>query len=353
MQSNRVDIGVFVHNGRYYSAPGFVTFYTLDREGRTYTEEGRLVEIDYTAGSSVIDFDGVTDWSILMRTILDDGNSLGKRLLKERLGPKEEARLEEIASEYRPLGERRKESHQARQAAKEFLFESPYDSTHSVADRLLSDLNAIKDNARLYVEHSKTIDRLLEALPESRGKKTIRVRIEQLRELGIVNITDEGADITPLRGGHAAADLRLTGFERGLLQRLHLEILNNVFYADFLDQPATENFCDLTLTAAKPWCDFYHYAQDGTCLGWTRFADGKKVEFHADGNLILEKDSLGRTTTARTVIYRGNRANPRQRWELKWHAGDEIVEYTYQSPEDFAGTSSDQTKVEDPARLPK
>ena len=30
-------------------APGFVTFYTLDREDRTYNKEGRLVEIDYMA----------------------------------------------------------------------------------------------------------------------------------------------------------------------------------------------------------------------------------------------------------------------------------------------------------------
>ncbi len=47
MESNRVDIGVFVHNGDYYSAPGFVSLYYLDNELRTYDEQHRIVAVDY------------------------------------------------------------------------------------------------------------------------------------------------------------------------------------------------------------------------------------------------------------------------------------------------------------------
>jgi hypothetical protein len=47
-ESNRVDIGVFAHNGTYYSAPAFVCFYTLDNEKRTYDGEHRIQVIDYT-----------------------------------------------------------------------------------------------------------------------------------------------------------------------------------------------------------------------------------------------------------------------------------------------------------------
>ena len=50
LESNRVDIGVFVHNGAYYSAPGFVTYCTLDNESRAYDEKGRILEIGYSAG---------------------------------------------------------------------------------------------------------------------------------------------------------------------------------------------------------------------------------------------------------------------------------------------------------------
>lgn len=48
MASNRVDIGVFVHNGTYYSAPAFVSFYYLDNEKRQYDEQGNVRMIDYT-----------------------------------------------------------------------------------------------------------------------------------------------------------------------------------------------------------------------------------------------------------------------------------------------------------------
>jgi hypothetical protein len=47
IQSNRVDIGAFVHNGAYYSAPAFVTFFYLDHEKRAYDENHRIQTIDY------------------------------------------------------------------------------------------------------------------------------------------------------------------------------------------------------------------------------------------------------------------------------------------------------------------
>ncbi len=48
MQSNRVDIGVFVHNGTYYSAPGFVTFFSLDSEKRVYNDKHQIQSVEYT-----------------------------------------------------------------------------------------------------------------------------------------------------------------------------------------------------------------------------------------------------------------------------------------------------------------
>jgi hypothetical protein len=48
MESSRVDIGVFVHNGNYYSAPGFVCCYYLPNEKRFYDDENRIRVVDYT-----------------------------------------------------------------------------------------------------------------------------------------------------------------------------------------------------------------------------------------------------------------------------------------------------------------
>ena len=47
LASNRVDIGAFVHNGKYYSAPAFVTFFYLDNERRVYDAQQRISVVDY------------------------------------------------------------------------------------------------------------------------------------------------------------------------------------------------------------------------------------------------------------------------------------------------------------------
>jgi hypothetical protein len=47
IESNRVDIGVFVHNGDHYSAPAFVSFFFLDNEQRTYDQQQRIMSVDY------------------------------------------------------------------------------------------------------------------------------------------------------------------------------------------------------------------------------------------------------------------------------------------------------------------
>lgn len=48
LESNRVDIGAFVHNGKYFSAPAFVTFFTLDNEQRVYSDDGLIQSVTYT-----------------------------------------------------------------------------------------------------------------------------------------------------------------------------------------------------------------------------------------------------------------------------------------------------------------
>jgi YD repeat-containing protein len=47
IESNRVDIGFFVHNGIYYSAPAFVTFHYLDSETRVYDARKRIESVTY------------------------------------------------------------------------------------------------------------------------------------------------------------------------------------------------------------------------------------------------------------------------------------------------------------------
>lgn len=51
LESNRIDIGVFAHNGAGYSAPAFISYYTLDNEERTYDASGHIAEIRYTGAN--------------------------------------------------------------------------------------------------------------------------------------------------------------------------------------------------------------------------------------------------------------------------------------------------------------
>ena len=70
LESNRVDIGVFVHNGKYYSPPSFVTFFFLDHEARCYDEQGRILEIGYKMGQTTL---SVNDWSAFFALLSSTG----------------------------------------------------------------------------------------------------------------------------------------------------------------------------------------------------------------------------------------------------------------------------------------
>ena len=98
LESNRVDVGVFVHNGEYYSAPAFVTFLGLDDEARTYAGDGRVLEIGYGLGVTEV---SVANWTALLDLFKADAAGLGARLLKKRFKDEEIAAVLKIAQEYR------------------------------------------------------------------------------------------------------------------------------------------------------------------------------------------------------------------------------------------------------------
>ena len=47
IESNRVDIGVFVENEKHFSAPAFLSLTYLDNQKRVYDEDGRIQVVDY------------------------------------------------------------------------------------------------------------------------------------------------------------------------------------------------------------------------------------------------------------------------------------------------------------------
>ncbi len=98
LESNRIDIGVFVHNGVYYSAPAFITFFSFDSEARTYDEKGRVLEIGYGMGEATC---MVADWAAFFTAVNSDG--LAGKLL--RFTNEERGILATAGDEHRPLAE--------------------------------------------------------------------------------------------------------------------------------------------------------------------------------------------------------------------------------------------------------
>lgn len=49
MVSSRIDIGAFAHNGTYYSAPAFVSFYSPRNESRVYNDHNEIDSVEYLA----------------------------------------------------------------------------------------------------------------------------------------------------------------------------------------------------------------------------------------------------------------------------------------------------------------
>ena len=97
LESNRIDIGVFVHNGVYYSPPAFVTFYTLDNEARTYSADGRPLEIAYGSGTSSI---SIADWKAFFDALHTPSNSWQREFLWSQFTPGEISAFAGVSEEF-------------------------------------------------------------------------------------------------------------------------------------------------------------------------------------------------------------------------------------------------------------
>jgi len=72
---------------------------------------------------------------------------------------------------------------------------------------------------------------------------------------------------------------------------------------DYTDPAVKGNYVDPILDFSKDWRDEYHYADDGSLLGWSRIRGEDRQEFTGNGELILEKDAVGKPTKTTLVRY--------------------------------------------------
>jgi hypothetical protein len=385
MESNRVDVGVFAHNGSYYSAPAFVTFYSFDNEARTYDDKGKPIEIGYGMSDTelkVADFVklfaelgkdsvaakilGVTaeqrkEFSALAKAVEKLDKALAEATKKRQVA---EAARNKAADRFRKAEAARKKAKgedEVAAAEKEFReSKAEYDTQESYLaidrehvtkaekarnDALDSKREALKAGARPFVtqslltaansptwwnDHAKTLRARYDDKDNAPRRGRVDAARKRLVDLGVVKDgNDHALTFTPARSGSGDAADRLTAYEREQVKRFNAAVLTELILPGLVTAVSRTNFVDGRLTVPKAWRDVYR--PDG---GWTRYAPGAKpAEFTSEGWLVVKKDDKDRPAQARTVVYKQDPAPKGTRWvnpnPLRHAPGDELITFEY------------------------
>jgi hypothetical protein len=368
LESNRVDIGVFVHNGAYYSPPAFITFYTLDNEARTYGSDGRPIEIAYGAGATRV---WVADWNAFFEALESRSGSWPCSLLRKQFKAEEIAGLRKAAeafhkahavllaaqemqerakAESKPAGidakafqakqaaaaeEIRKLVQDAKQGEAQCLEKKMKPMNFSAADLAQKALNSMLKDPNLWSANITEVERVY----GSAGKEA-RQELDQVKEkFAAFGMADKSAGapfrVRLLNGDNSTAEL--TRCEKGMIERLNAVILSRLAFPGIVNSDWRANFVDYDIASAKEWRDVYRYAPDGTSLGWRRYQSGGILEFNAEGFLVTNRDSRDRCIRARGVKYYLDRDPNGRIVRVKFAPTDTIREYEYQGAHDWKG----------------
>ncbi|HEX3316191.1 MAG TPA: hypothetical protein VHR72_14940, partial [Gemmataceae bacterium] len=316
LESNRVDIGVFVDNGVYPSAPGFVTFHTLDSEGRLYDDQGRIREIGYGAGEVVCK---VTDWS---KWIAAAQEPVAAELLRltdaeRKLLVDVTPKLNAFAAELKSARESQKEAESRRQKAIEGAKKDP--TLEGARKKAEADVQAAQKTTQARM---KDFDEILDAhyepmplrrLAEKRVREAARSsdlekRLLDTKQWVHASVDSRGA-IESARQTYARLGFDVTvepasAFDGTERERYLALALTRVLFPGSLTAEFRPNYVDRRETAAKFWRDVYRYDAGGGLLGWTRHDGKTATEYGAQGCIVEKKDVLGRCIEGRGVEYR-------------------------------------------------
>jgi len=395
IESSRVDIGVFAHNGASYSPPALITFFAFDSESRSYDDKGRVREIGY--GMGVVDVQ-VKDWPRLMRLAKEDTPVLRvlplsdvarealaaavdscERLEQDLAAAREaeqaadmrwreaqaalrkarseaekpekdndsERQLEEAQAKVTKAGEARsaaqKKRQQAEDARNELLRKARPELAGSFESIVQTAIEQLLDDPHFAREHSEAIE---SAAGADRTNRVFEQEWKRWQDYGLGTISEEKQfTFTPLLGDEE--DPAWTDYERMLIRRANLRLLSELLLPNVVTGRFVENYVDPRLSLPKNWRDVYHDRPGGRLLGWTRYALGGKTEFNAHGEIVLERDDAGRCLKARTVNYTVELVSrrPLRFKPLVQKPGDEVLTYKYHGDDDFAGRVTSREKV--------
>jgi len=312
---NRVDIGVFAKaKGTLTSAPAFISFTTLANEHRTYTEDGKLLEIFYGARSRDLGIPPADSprWDDLLSRFDTPTKALTLVFDKEH-----SKLLSDLASVTKDLraqlttangqlnaitGAQQKivdETNKVRLEAIAAHKKEPSEIKQSALNVANANYNAAKKSmhdgedgaAALKEEIATLLAKVAIAIREKRAPEAVRVALTDTRNNPHF-FSQNGAAIRSLAKGSAFAAV-LKRFQSTCvkpsdnlppndlyhLSQFHTDILSEVFFPSFLKRPPGFNYVDPRLTSTKRWRDVYHYDKAGKLTGWTRYQHGEATEF--------------------------------------------------------------------------
>jgi len=339
LHSNRVDVGVFVHDGTSWSSPAFVCSYSLANEDRIYGEGGRLREIFYQACAREPGFPGLDPLryvpflehferdldpvfspllrsavsasqaqqlvAVRQRILSDHDHVVAERAAVAAEDKQMRAELGLSARQLREAGPETKEELAKRHQVRAAAFEAADARRKERLAALTPVLEAMKtplaeidpvvrvavtvllEDPQLYFRDPVAI----EAAAKRRPPNRMNQRLAQLASLRVIQKVGGGRYQIVARGGAIAAN------DVHHLRRLNLEILGRVAFPDFLRYPAADNYVDPTLTTRKAWRDVYEYDREGTPIGWTRLGPGMNLRMSANGEIAAASGGAPRPVT--------------------------------------------------------
>lgn len=330
LESNRVDVGVFVHNGDSPSAPGFVTYFTLDNEARSYDAKGRIVEMNYGMGFTALK--------------LGDIGKVLPALAREGLAAKA---LGITAAERLELTAVSKELATTKEPTRGKFLDARREALGgSVRQFLDKRLNRDLKTPLWWNEHRDDFT----AATNAQNAPRIEAARQKILQLGVVTLAkDKSLVLQPVHSGKGDPASRLSAFEMAMLEEFNARLLTDLVLPGLVTATFRLNFVDPRVTANKPWRDVYVYRGDKP-LGWRRHLLGDRVriaEFTPEGWLVMEKDKAGRAIKARTVTYAMEplktagfaNTNPILQFD-----GDEVITFEY---------VGEERKINSRVRLPR
>ena len=374
LESNRVDIAVFVHNGTHYSPPAFFSSFTLDSEARTYDSRGRILEIGCAMGESTID---VTDWPALFSALMAKPLPPGIRILTEGLQAEDLAVIATLADWYKNaaasaevLGKMRKDADAALQKATpgtKAELEAAAKKAAEAADAAARHRDALISEKQLRMaEPFKTWaeSRLRTLLNDPwfcfrHGPKLdaaiYEAALKRLFAYGIVAKADEKRmEMVPVLPGSKPVAERLTRWQKAMLSQSAGALLAAAIPG--VRHEFRANVVDPRLVTPAMWRDVHRHAADGTPTGWTRYDGAAITDFNARGQIVETRDTKGRCLTARSVIYGRKYAQAsapssgENRAPLTFSPGSHTFRFEYENEKDRVGKMIDTTNDPNPPR---